>query len=102
MSYQYDFPTLPGDWVWWLDTSQFGTKTVIHFGQDMASVGGWYGEIDNYVQDGTEVWTAHIRTVEDDGSENGVLAEEETVAVDFQTAQAAIEAVPRLVGTYFQ
>jgi hypothetical protein len=99
----YDFRELPGEWHWKFSSSQFGSnKTVVHFVCNVNEPGGWFGEIDNYVEDGDEQWDVHIRPILDDGTETGRPQEEADTCIQFDTLADAVDAVPNIVGTYYQ
>lgn len=98
-----DVPELPGEWRWTTANHQtWNHKVNVYFGKDENSPGGLLGEIDNYVHDGEEVWDAHIRSIQDDGTETGRVPGEADTIDHFDTLAEAIEAVPDIIATYYE
>lgn len=100
---ELDVPDLPGAWEW-RDANHyanFNGKANLFFGLRGDEPGGWFGEIDNYVRDGSEWWTVHVRPIVDDGTENGTPREDPETTAEYESLAAAIEAVPSHIATNY-
>lgn len=98
-----DVPELPGDWQWSkANHYHFNHKVNVFFHLNNTTPGGWQGEIDNYLQDGEEVWDVHVRSILDDGTETGRVKEEADTVEPFDTLAEAIEAVPDHIATHYE
>lgn len=100
-----DLPDLPGEWSWG-SVNHIGMthKVNVFFGLDIYEVGGWYGEIDNYTEDGEEKWDIHVRPIVEAPSNthgNRPASNAETVE-QFDSLADAIEAVPKHIATYYE
>lgn len=98
-----DVPNLPDPWKWRTANKTGLQKVNIYFGYDVNTVGGQLGEIDNFKKDGEEVWCVCIRDIEDhNGTHKDTLPSEECETSDtFDSLSEAINAVPRIINTYF-
>lgn len=100
-----DLPDLPGKWEWG-SVNHIGMthKVNVYFGHEIMEVGGQYGEIDNFNEDGEEKWSLHVRpVVEDPSNQHGCVprATAET-SETFDTLEEAIDAVPAHIATYYE
>lgn len=100
-----DLPDLPGKWSWG-SVNHMGTthKVNLFFGYDIHDVSGQYGEIDNYTDDGEEKWDVHIRPlVEAPSNPHGCRPRGTAETVEtFDSLDAAIDAVPGIIATYYE
>ena len=67
-------------------------------------MGGHLGEIDNWIDDGNEVWTVHVRPIVeclDDGKDT-IPRETAETSENFDSLDEAIRAVPDHIGTYYE
>jgi hypothetical protein len=96
---------LPGDWTWGsVNHTSMTNKVNLFFGLNITETGGWYGEIDNFLEDGEEKWSLHVRPlVERPETPHGCQPRETAETVDtFDTLDAAIEAVPAHIKTNYE
>lgn len=97
-----DLPNLPGEWRWkTCNHYHWNQKVNIYFGRNENEPGGWLGEIDNYIEDGEEVWDVHVRSILADGTETGRVKETADTVEQFDSLAEAIEAVPGFIATYY-
>jgi hypothetical protein len=99
-------PDLPGEWEWRTVNRAGNDKVNVFFGKDSGEVGGWLGEIDNYVkrQEGEKVqlWDVHVREII--GLQNGDNRPSATAntCTTFTSLHEAIQAVPREINQHYK
>lgn len=98
-----DVPDLPDPWSWSSANHTSNHKVNVYFGYDIMEVDGQYGEIDNYTVDGGEKWGLHIRPiVSAPETPHGTIPRAEAeVGEEFDSLEAAIEAVPRFIREHY-
>ena len=92
-------PDLPGDWEWRTANRNGLGKVNLYFGFDVNEPGGKLGEIDNYNEDGEEVWDITTRSIIPRG-DTTVPQSDPNISEQFDSLDAAIEAVPEIIGTF--
>lgn len=99
-----DLPDLPEPWEWGsVNHLEMTNKVNLFFGYDLTEVGGKYGEIDNYREDGEEEWGLHIRPIVVDPSNPHGCRPRKTAETSktYDTLDAAIRAAPGIIGAYY-
>lgn len=85
----------------WLNASRNGMgKVNLYFGYDVDDVGGCLGEIDNFTEDGEEVWGLTTREIIQRG-DTTVPKNRTDISNEYDSLDAAIQAVPDLIGTFY-
>jgi hypothetical protein len=99
-----DLPELPGEWEW-STVNHIGMthKVNLYFGLESGKTGGHLGEIDNYIKNGEEAWTLHIRPIVDipKSDRNRPRSEAETTE-EHDSLDSAIKAVPSHIATHYE
>lgn len=102
-----DVPSLPNDWEWLSVNRTSNGKVNVLFGKSQNEVGGWLGEIDNYIdtEDGEKVesWDIHIREIVEveHRGEEGEPASEPATVEKCASLSEAISKVSHQINTFY-
>jgi hypothetical protein len=98
-----DVSKLPGSWSW-LTANHYhwNHKVNVFFGLNENSPGGYIGEVDNFIESGTEVWSVHVRPIIDDGTETGTPRQDPETTARFESLDDALDAIPGHIAVHYK